>query len=66
MIILNNVVHQCLIAGHHAYMTGTSFEMYRNIHRFCDLTWIREPFYETPKAWAMPKDSPFRQQFNKV
>ena len=25
-------------------MTGAAFEMYRNMHGHCDLTWISEPF----------------------
>ena len=54
------------VVGRYAYMTGTSFEMYRNMHSYCDLTWMSEYFYETPKAWAMPKGSPFRERFNKM
>lgn len=53
-------------AGHHAYLTGTSYELQRNVYGFCDVTWLDEFFYETPKAWALPLGSPFKRRFDAV
>ena len=31
-------------------MTGTSFEMYRKMYNYCDLTWMSEYFYQNTKS----------------